>query len=69
MAVSKKVTKAASEIDLEKVKEAANVNLVQQLQEKTFNSGKTGFYAQNKIVVDGVRFQSQIMLVEIAPKS
>lgn len=54
--------------DLNKIKEAASVNLVENLQEKTFNSGKTGYYSQGKITVDGVRYQSQIMLVKIEPK-
>ena len=57
-----------SEPTLDEVKESANVNLVNNLQPKTFKSGKSGFYAQGKITLAGKRYQSQIMLVEIAQK-
>ncbi len=53
---------------IEDVKEAATVNLVNNLQEKEFKSGKLGYYAQGKITLDGKRYQSQIMLVEIQTK-
>ena len=50
------------------IKEAAQTYLVSQLEAKTLSSGKTGFYAQGKVTVDGVRYQSQIMLVKIEKK-
>jgi hypothetical protein len=53
---------------LDQIKEAAQTNLVNNLEVKTFQSGKTGFYAQGKITVDGERYQSQIMLVKIEKK-
>ncbi len=57
-----------SEPTLDQVREAATVNLVNNLQPKEFKSGKMGFYAQGKITLEGKRYQSQIMLVEIAQK-
>lgn len=36
------------------------------LKEKTFKSGKTGFFGQGKIVIDGMRYQAQGQLVKIA---
>ena len=57
-----------SEPTLDEVKESATINLVNNLQPKEFKSGKTGFYAQGKINLAGKRYQSQIMLVEIASK-
>jgi hypothetical protein len=63
-----KSTPSKKKVNIEDIKEAAVVNLVNTLQEKTFNSGKTGFYSQGKITVDGDRYQSQIMLVKIEPK-
>lgn len=53
---------------LDQVREAATVTLTNNLQPKTFKSGKEGFYAQGKITIEGRRYQSQIMLVEIAQK-
>ncbi len=57
-----------SEPTLEEVKESAIVNLVNNLQPKEFKSGKKGFYSQGKITLGAKRYQSQIMLVEIATK-
>jgi len=54
---------------LETAKEAAKINLVNNLETKEFKSGKAGFYAQGKITIDGDRYQSQIMLVKIEKKS
>lgn len=64
-----KATTPKVTFDIEEVKQAAQVNLINNLQPKTFNSGKTGFYAQGKITINGTRFQSQVMLVEITPKA
>lgn len=52
----------------DEIKEAAITNLVNNLLTKKYSSGKEGFYAQGKIQVDGVRYQSQIMLVKIEKK-
>ena len=38
------------------------------LSEKTFRSGKTGFFGQAKITHKGQRYQAQCQLVEIKPK-
>lgn len=58
----------SSEPTLDQVKESATVNLVNNLLPKEFKSGKKGFYAQGKINLEGRRYQSQIMLVEIVKK-
>lgn len=39
------------------------------LKEKAFKSGKQGFFGQDKIELDGRRYQCQAQVVEIAPKS
>ncbi len=52
----------------EEIRESAIVNLVNNMQPKVFKSGKDGFYAQGKITIGGKRYQSQIMMVEIANK-
>ena len=65
---TKKATTTTPAISLDDVRQAAIVNLVNNLSVKEFKTGKKGYYAQGKITVDGVRFQSQIMLVEIEPK-
>jgi hypothetical protein len=56
------------EADIEEVREAAQTYLVSQLAPKTFSSGKTGFFAQGKVVIGEDRFQAQIQLVKIEPK-
>lgn len=58
-----------ADIDMQEVKEKVNVILLDNLASKTFASGKTGFYANGKITINGKRYQSQIMLVEIAEKT
>ena len=35
------------------------------LQEKTFKSGKAGFFGQAKVTIDGVRYQCQCQAVRI----
>ena len=35
---------------------------------KNFKTGSRGFYAQSKIEIDGVRYQTQVQLVEIGSK-
>jgi hypothetical protein len=52
----------------DEVKELAISQLVNQLETKQFNSGKTGYYAQGKVNLNGERYQSQIMLVKIEKK-
>lgn len=39
------------------------------LTEKTFRSGKSGFFGQAKLVVEGRRYQAQAQLVAIEGKS
>ena len=36
------------------------------LQPKTFASGKEGWHGQGKVVIDGIRYQTQAQLVRIA---
>ncbi len=57
-----------SDTSIEEIRESATVNLVNNMQPKVFKSGKDGFYAQGKITIGGKRYQSQIMMVEIASK-
>ncbi len=57
-----------SDTTIEEIRESATVNLVNNMQPKVFKSGKDGFYAQGKITIGGKRYQSQIMMVEIANK-
>ena len=38
------------------------------LQEKVFSSGKTGFFGQDKLLIEGQRYQVQAQLVAIAAK-
>lgn len=61
-----KPTEPAADIDA--VREAAQTYLVSQLAPKTFSSGKTGFFAQGKVVIGEDRYQAQIQLVKIQPK-
>lgn len=58
----------ATAADIDEVREAAKIYLVDQLAPKIFKSGKTGFFAQGKVVVGEARYQAQIQLVEIQPK-
>ena len=39
------------------------------LEEKTFKSGKVGFWGQAKLVLDGQRYQCQAQMVAMAGKS
>ncbi len=57
-----------SDTSIEEIRESATVNLVNNMQPKVFKTGKKGFYAQGKITIGGKRYQSQIMMVEIADK-
>jgi hypothetical protein len=43
-------------------------SLLPDLEAKTFNSGKEGFFAQAKLTIEGTRYQAQVMLVEIVAK-
>jgi hypothetical protein len=61
-----KSKKEESGPDLADVREQAQTFLLGQLAPKVFSSGKTGFYATNKVVIDGIRYQGQIQLVKIA---
>ena len=36
------------------------------LNEKTFKSGKSGWFGTAKVVVDGIRYQTQAQMVKIA---
>ena len=48
-----------------------NVNGVEQalpLETKEFKSGKTGFYAQGKVVVGNDKYQAQTILTKIVKK-
>jgi len=38
------------------------------LSEKTFSTGSRGYYGQDKVVIDGKRYQVQVQLVEIGSK-
>ena len=38
------------------------------LKDKTFSSGKTGYFGQAKIEINGQRYQAQAQAVAIAPK-
>jgi hypothetical protein len=37
-------------------------------KEKTFSSGSRGYFAQDKIEIEGKRYQTQVQLVEIGSK-
>lgn len=39
-----------------------------QMDEKTFASGRVGFYGQGKAIIDGERYQCQAQAVRIVPK-
>ena len=39
------------------------------LEEKTFSTGKKGFWGQQKLSINGKRYQAQVQVVEIVPKS
>ncbi len=53
---------------LEDVKVSIQNQLLPSLEAKTFKSGKTGFYTQGKLVVNGERYQSQVTIVKIEKK-
>lgn len=59
----------AVEHEMTDVRKAAEVALVSNLTEKTFKSGKRGYYAHGKVTIDGVRYQGQLMLTEITKKN
>lgn len=40
-----------------------------QVQPKQFKTGSRGFYANQKIEIDGKRYQVQVQIVEIGSKS
>lgn len=67
-ATDKNKNSKATEVAIEAIREAAKLYLVDQLAPKTFSSGKTGFFAQGKVMVGEARYQAQIQLVEIVPK-
>ena len=50
------------------IKENGQVVGMLLAEEKTFKTGSRGFYANQKIEMDGKRYQVQIQLVEIGSK-
>ncbi len=48
--------------------ESGRVVGVLQMAEKTFASGRVGFYGQGKVTIGGERYQCQAQAVQILPK-
>lgn len=53
---------------LNEAKELVKLVLVPQLTPKDFASGSVGFYANGKLTINGKKYQSQLMLVEVGSK-